>query len=141
MNALNNTFVDTNVFVYAFTNDDLLKQERATSALRILMVHETLRTSTQVLQELYVTLTRKFSKAITPEEALRRVKSLSRWRITSITPDLIITAATVCIANQISYWDALIVVAAQKSGATHLLTEDLSHGQKILGVEIVNPFL
>ena len=141
MNALNNTFVDTNIFVYAFTNDEPSKQELATSALRNLMVHQTLRTSTQVLQELYITLTRKFSKAISPEEALQRVKSISRWRIVSISPEMIVTAATLCIGHQISFWDALIVVAAQYSGATHLLTEDLSHGQKIMGVEIVNPFL
>ena len=40
----------------------------------------------------------------------------------------------------LSLWDALIVVAASRSGAKLLYTEDLQHGQKILGVEIVNPF-
>jgi predicted nucleic acid-binding protein len=42
--------------------------------------------------------------------------------------------------DQLSFWDALVVVAAARAGASLLYTEDLSDGQEILGVQISNPF-
>ena len=40
----------------------------------------------------------------------------------------------------ISYWDALIVAAAERSGCRKLLSEDLNPDQRYHGIVVVNPF-
>jgi predicted nucleic acid-binding protein len=134
------SFVDTNIFVYALAGDDPERARTAQELLRRLMRAQTLHTSTQVLQELYVTLTRKIRGALSPDQALRYLDGIAAWPV--LTPDYgaVRSAVTLSAGHQLSFWDALIVVAASRSGARRLYTEDLQHGQVLLGVEVVNPF-
>jgi predicted nucleic acid-binding protein len=99
-----------------------------------------LRVSTQVLQELFVTLTLKEALRCSVEEGLAVLESLSAWRLIILDYSVIRAAAGLAGQVKISFWDALIVVAASRSGAAVLYTEDLNDGQEILGVRISNPF-
>jgi predicted nucleic acid-binding protein len=92
-----------------------------------------LRLSTQVLQELFVTLTRKVSRRCSTEEALAVLEDLSAWPVTLV--DLPRDSGRGQLADQarLSFWDALVVVAAARSAAGVLYSEDLNDGQKILG--------
>jgi predicted nucleic acid-binding protein len=134
-------FVDTNILVYAVARDDEARSSAAQRLLIPLAQARTLRTSTQVLQELFVTLTRKIGAPFTPEGALRYVDGIARWPVVALDWRAVREAIQLSARASLSLWDALIVVAAARSGAKVLYTEDLQHGQKILGVEVVNPFL
>jgi predicted nucleic acid-binding protein len=133
-------FVDTNVWVYALAEDDPVRAPTAQELIRRLMLHQALHTSTQVLQELYVTLTRKVRGPIPADQVLRYLERIAAWPVTVVDYEAIRSAIALSSRHQISFWDALIVVAASLSGAQRLYTEDLNSGQVLLGVEIVNPF-
>jgi len=135
-------FLDTNVLVYAHETDQSARGRAARELLLRLAADNRIRIrlSTQVLQELYVTLTRKTQARCTPEQAIRYLAALRAWPLFEIDYPAILRAAELSRDAQLSFWDALIIVAAARSGAARLYTEDLSHGQEILGVAIVNPF-
>ncbi len=97
-------------------------------------------TSTQVLQELYVTITRKLKKPASPGDTLRYLDRIADNPVSSIDYPAIRAAVHLSSRNRLSFWDALVVTCAETSGATVLYTEDLQHGQMIHGVKIVNPF-
>jgi predicted nucleic acid-binding protein len=104
------------------------------------MDEDRLRVSTLVLQELFVTLTRKVSQRCSSQEALEVLDDLTAWPL--IVIDYAAIRAAVGLAQQaiLSFRDALVVVAAARTGAEVLYTEDLNDGQEILGVRITNPF-
>ena len=133
-------FVDTNVLVYAFDKSPTPKKRIAQRLMLELMDQGRLRVSTQILQELFVTLTRKVSQCCSTEEALAVLEDLTAWPL--MTVDYAAIRAAVGLADQakLSFWDALVVVAAARTGAAVLYTEDLNDGKEILGVRISNPF-
>lgn len=135
------SFVDTNVLVYAFDKSGSPKNQLAQRLMNELMEEDRLRLSTQVLQELFVTLTRKVSQRCSSEEALAVLEDLTAWPLMVV--DYVAIRAAVRLADQakLSFWDALVVVAAARTGAAVLYSEDLNDGQKILGVRISNPFV
>jgi predicted nucleic acid-binding protein len=134
------SFVDTNVLVYAFDTTDSPKTLVAQRLMNELMEEDRLRVSTQVLQELFVTLTRKVSRRCSSEEALAVLEDLAAWPLTVIDYAAIRAAVGLADHAKLSFWDALVVVAAARAGATVLYTEDLNDGQEIFGVRITNPF-
>jgi predicted nucleic acid-binding protein len=140
MSAGDVSFVDTNVLVYAFEKGDSPKKRLAKGLINELMDEDLLRMSTQVLQELFVTLTRKGNQRCSSEEALTILEDLAVWPVMAI--DFAAIRAAIRLADQakLSFWDALIVTSAAQSGAAVLYTEDLNHGQEVLGVRISNPF-
>jgi predicted nucleic acid-binding protein len=133
-------FVDTNVLVYAFDKSDTPKRRVAQQLITELMDEDRLRVSTQVLQELFVTLTRKVSRPCSREEALAVVEDLAAWPLMVVDYAAIRAAIEVAGQAKLSFWDALLVVAAARTGAAVLYTEDLNDGQEILGVRVRNPF-
>jgi predicted nucleic acid-binding protein len=133
-------FVDTNIFVYALAADDERRSPVAQKLVRELMVAQALRTSTQVLQELFVTLTRKIRTRLTAEQALRYLDQIAVWPVVVTDYGAVRDAIELSAGASLSFWDALVVVAAARAGAKLLYTEDLQDGQSILGIEVVNPF-
>lgn len=133
-------FVDTNIFVYAFEKILSPKKFAAEALISRLVDENRLRLSTQVLQELFIRLTHEVRGTCSADEALAYLDDLAVWPV--FTPEYasIREAALLSRDARISFWDALIVVAAVRSGASRLYTEDLNDGQTILGVEVVNPF-
>ena len=93
----------------------------------------------QVLQEFYNTATRKLASRLPKDEARAIVEDFSYWCIET-TPQEIQRAFQIEDEARIGFWDALIVAAAIRSGATRILSEDLNPGQQIAGIQIVNPF-
>ena len=133
-------FVDTNVLVYAFDKSSSPKKRIAQRLMNRLMTEDTLRVSTQVLQELFVTLTRKVSQRCSSEEAQAVLEDLTAWPLMVVDYAAIRAAVELADRARLSFWDALVVVAAARAGAAVLYTEDLHDGQEILGVRISNPF-
>jgi predicted nucleic acid-binding protein len=134
------SFVDTNILVYALAADDTKRSPIAQELLRALMIGQALQTSTQVLQELFVTLTRKVRTPMTAAQALRYLDQIATWPVVVLDYRAVREAIELSAGASLSFWDSLVIVAAAKSGAKRLYTEDLQHGQTILGVEVVNPF-
>jgi predicted nucleic acid-binding protein len=132
------TFVDTNILVYAHDVDERSKHDRARSALRELWNDGTGVVSPQVLQEFYVSVTRKIATPLPKGAARLIVSTYAIWCVDVGSADV---AAAFRIEDEakIGFWDALIVAAAAKAGAKRLLSEDLNAGQTIAGVLIENP--
>jgi predicted nucleic acid-binding protein len=133
-------FVDTNVFVYRFDITEPHKQRRAELWLEHLWSEGTGRISVQVLQELYASLTRKLDHPMDPAEARTVVRSLFAWDPLHVDQKTIEGSWLLQDRYALSWWDGLIVSAAQVAGCRHLLTEDLSHAQDLDGVRVVDPF-
>lgn len=133
-------FFDTNVLVYLFDNDAPEKQRIARALLEREANAGRATLSTQVLQEFFVTVTRKLAVPLEHEQAERAVRSLAELSVVQVDPVLILAAIDASRKLQISFWDALIVSAALQSGASLLYTEDLQHGRNIDGLAIANPF-
>ena len=133
-------FVDTNVLVYRFDATDQLKQLRADSWLRLLAADRSGRLSFQVLQEFYVTLTKKLKAGFAPEEVREIVRDLIAWQPVTIDLAVLENAWALQERYSLSWWDALIVGAAQVSNCPVLLTEDLQHGQRVGTVRVIDPF-
>jgi predicted nucleic acid-binding protein len=134
------SFVDTNVLVYAFERTDSPKKLIARRLLSQLMDEDGLRVSTQILQELFVTLTRKVKQRCSGEEALAVLEDLTAWPLMVVDYTAIRAAVGLADQARLSFWDALVVAAAARSGAGVLYSEDLNDGQEILGVRVRNPF-
>jgi predicted nucleic acid-binding protein len=95
--------------------------------------------STQVLQEFFVTATRKLGMAA--EIARQRVETLAQLDNVLVRPELVLAAIDLHRLRSISFWNALVVQAAVAAGCARLLTEDLNAGEVINGVRIENPFV
>jgi predicted nucleic acid-binding protein len=134
------SFLDTNVLVYAFDKGTSPKKRIAQRLMNELMKEDRLRVSTQVLQELFITLTRKVSQPCSSAEALALLEDLTAWPLMLVDYAAIRAAIRLADQAKLSFWDALIVVAAARTGAAVLYTEDMNDGQEVLGVRISNPF-
>lgn len=133
------TFVDTNVLVYAHDVDASAKRQIAKEILRELWAERAGVLSIQVLQEFYVNVTRKIPSPLPKASARLVVDGYTAW-CAETTPAEISAAFRIEDEARISFWDALIVSSAIKSGATRILSEDFNTGQRISGVLIDNPF-
>lgn len=135
-----NVFVDTNVLVYSRDGTEPDKQQRAMAWMTLLWQSQKGRISYQVLQEYYVTVTQKLKPGMLPDAARTDVRSLMAWGPLMIDDAVVEGAWAVQDRYAFSWWDALIVSAAQVSDSRYLLTEDLQPGQTVGGVEIISPF-
>ncbi len=133
-------FVDSNVLVYARDTTDPVKHDRAQEWMRHLWETGTGRLSVQVLQEFYVTTTRKLRPGLSPHEARADVRDLLAWRPVAIGPMGLESAWSIEERFGLSFWDSLIVAAAQMADCDVLLTEDLQHGSELDGLRVVDPF-
>jgi predicted nucleic acid-binding protein len=133
-------FVDANVLVYAFDSSATSKQHAARRLLERLWESRSGCLSVQVLQEFFVTVTRKVASPLPVEEATSRVREFAAWRVFSPTADDVLAAIGLHARSNIAFWDAMIVLAAAESACDVLWTEDLSDGQVLQGVRIRNPF-
>lgn len=133
-------FVDTNVLVYAHDLEAGAKHEAARALTERLWEERSGIVSTQVLQELYVNVRWKVKRPLSASEARQVVSDYLRWDLIVNTGDSILAAIDLEVRFQLSFWDALIVHAAQASGAETLYSEDLADGQQYGSIKVVNPF-
>jgi predicted nucleic acid-binding protein len=134
-------FVDTNVLLYAVDERDIVKRDRSRQWLTSCWNTGKGRLSTQVLNEFYVNARKRFAAQVSPDEARATVRRYQTWKPWQIDAGTIETAWAVEARYGLSYWDALMVAAAQHLGCLRLLTEDLQHLQHFDSVQIINPFL
>ena len=134
------TFIDTNVLVYRYDSRDPAKQLRAQELVKSGIENQTAVVSAQVLGEFFTTVTRKIQIPLSTEEAQAAVDLISTLKVVALDLALVRRAISTQIRYGISYWDALIVAAAESAGCTRILSEDLNHGQAYNGVVVVNPF-
>jgi predicted nucleic acid-binding protein len=132
-------FVDTNILIYAHDRDAGAKHERARQLIEHLWTTGQGALSTQVLQELCVNLRRRVAHPLSSDEIAKLIEDYLSWEIVINTPQAIIAALAIEARYKISYWDALILHAAESCGAAVLYSEALSHAQRYGAVEVVNP--
>ena len=140
MTAAGWTFVDTNVLLYAHDASETEKQPIARALLEALWADRSGVLSTQVLQEFYVVATRKFTPPMRRSEARELVALYATWPVVQVDVELILDATALEERAQVSFWDAQIVEAARRAGATRLVSEDLQGGRRIAGLVIEDPF-
>jgi predicted nucleic acid-binding protein len=133
-------FVDANVFVYMADPRDARKQARAEEWVRRLWRERNGRTSIQALSEFYNTATRKLVPRVPPEQAWAYVQELMAWSPLAVDRSLVARARDVEQRYEISWWDSMIVAAAQAQECAILLTEDLHDGAAFGTVRVRNPF-
>jgi predicted nucleic acid-binding protein len=133
-------FIDTNVLVYLFDADNPTRRDRAKALLARQQDDLDLVLSTQVLQEFYVAATRKLARPLSLETAERAVRDLAALCAITVDADLVLQAIGLARTHGFSFWDALIVQAAQRAGAEVLFTEDMQAGRVIDNLLIQNPF-
>jgi len=133
-------FFDTNILVYAFDLGSPKKNEQAKELISRWMPTGRMVISTQVLQELFVVLTKKLEPKLSADHAGEVIESLLGVEVKVVETNTIIEAIKISKENAISFWDALIISSAFDSKCKILFTEDLNRGQIIAGVKIENPF-
>jgi len=133
-------FVDTNVLIYAYDKSAAHKRDIARRRVTDLWESGQGVLSTQVLQEFFVTATRKIEKPLPVGVAKDIVSDLLHWHVIVNDREDILDGISLHLKHRLSFWDAMIVQAAIKGKCTMLLSEDLADGQTIAGVTIRNPF-
>jgi predicted nucleic acid-binding protein len=134
-------FVDTNILIYAHDRSAGLKHERARQLVERLWTSGQGVLSTQVLQELCINLRRKIARPLAVEEIRQLVQDYLSWEIVVNAPASVLQALAIEARYKMSFWDSLILQAAESSGAAILYSEDFATGQKYGAVQVVNPFL
>jgi predicted nucleic acid-binding protein len=121
-------FVDTNILIYAHDRSAGAKHDRARQLIERLWASGEGVLSTQVLQELCINLRRKVARTLPVEEVRQLIQDYLSWEIIVNTPESVLQALDIEVRYKISFWDALVLQAAESSGATVLYSEDLSAG-------------
>jgi predicted nucleic acid-binding protein len=132
-------FVDMNILIYAHDRSAGRKHQRAQRLIGEIWDAGNGIFSTQVLPELCVSLRRKAAQPLPLEELHRLLQDYLSWELVVNTPEAATEALDLEARYRISFWDALILQAAETAGATVLYSEDLSAGQKFGSLRVVNP--
>jgi predicted nucleic acid-binding protein len=138
MPAADRFFADTNLLLYSVDGSQPEKQEQARRWLAVVWEAGAGRLSWQVLHEFYANAERKTGLA--PLAARRFVETFVHWRPVEMSLGLIQQGWRWMDQAQISYWDSLIVAAAERLGCAWLLSEDFQTGRRFDSVTVVNPF-
>ena len=132
------SFFDTNVLVYLDDASSPVKQKQAYELFEKHLRDKTGYVSLQVLQEYFVTATRKLR--VSPEVARRKVELYTALHVVSPTVEDIIASIDIHRVQRLSFWDGLVVRAAQKAECKVIYTEDMQSGRVFDGPRAVNPF-
>jgi predicted nucleic acid-binding protein len=138
MNGNELCFIDTNLLLYSFDGETPAKRARAQEWLDFLWHHRTGRLSWQVLHEFYPNAVKKMG--LTPGDARNAVRRFREWNPLDTTGGLIERAWEWMDEAQLAYWDALIVAAAERSGARYLISEDFQPDRQFGDITVVDPF-
>jgi predicted nucleic acid-binding protein len=136
----NRQFVDTNVLVYAYDVTAGTKRDRARNLMEGLWNTRQGCLSVQVLQEFFVTTTRKIPRPLKALEAARIIEDLAHWHVHAPAAADVLAAVDVHRRTGVSFWDAMILRSATELGCGTVHSEDLNPGQEYDGVEVSNPF-
>ena len=132
-------FVDTNILVYAHDRSAGQKHQRARALVEQLWQSGGGVLSTQVLQELCVNLRRKSARPLSSDEMIRLIEDYSSWEVVINNSGSTVQALQIEARYKVSFWDALILHAAEAAGAAVLYSEDLAAGQSYGSTRVINP--
>jgi predicted nucleic acid-binding protein len=132
-------FVDTNILVYAHDRSAGLKHERARQLVERLWTAGQGVLSTQVLQELCINLRRKVTPPLSVDAIRALIQDYLSWEIVVNASGSVLDALDIEVRYETSFWDALVLQAAEASGAAILYSEDLADGQRYRPVQVINP--
>ncbi|UTC63095.1 PIN domain-containing protein [Treponema sp. OMZ 787] len=135
---VNKIFIDTNILVYALDNRDNDKMNKARNILRKVIYENKPVISAQVINEFYVAATKKLS--IDKNLIKTIVHNFKNMEIIASDLQLTENAIKISIESQISFWDSLIIAAAEKADCKLIISEDLNSGQKYQDISLINPF-
>jgi predicted nucleic acid-binding protein len=142
MNCISDKFfVDTNILIYAHDTSAGVKHQRARALLEHLWISGEGVLSTQVLQEQSINLRRKVAHPLTFDEVRLLIRDYLAWEIVTNTPDSVLQALDIEKRYKTSFWDPLILQAAESSGAAVLYSEDMARGERYGAVRVVNPLI
>lgn len=141
MSAEARQFVDTNVLIYAYDTTAASKHRVAQELLIGLWDSGSGSLSIQVLQEFFVTVTRKIPRPLTLSEARGVVEKLTLWHVHRPEPVDVLRAIDLQASERLSFWDAMILRSAAALACSRVWSEDLNPGQRYQGIPVVNPFL
>lgn len=133
-------FCDTNVLVYAYDLSAGPKREQARRLVERLWASGNGVISTQVLQELFVSLTRKVASPLSVQDARTIVADMATWQVVVPTAESVLEAIDGTLRWQVAFWDAMILTAAKQAGAAVVWSEDLNDGQAYDEIVVRNPF-
>jgi predicted nucleic acid-binding protein len=133
-------FVDSNVLVYAVSDNEPEKQKVAREIVARGFTEGCFAISTQVMMETYVNITRKAKVGLPLRDALEYVRAFAEWTVVEMTPEMVVAALDLSQRSMISPWDAGILEAARQAGCRTVLSEDLGHSQVYGGITVQNPF-
>jgi len=133
-------FVDTNILIYARDPNDAAKHARAAEWIATFWRDRTGRTSVQVLSEYYYNVTSRLTPKVASADAWDDVEALFEWRPHPMDAALLERARDIEQRWRLSWWDSMVVAAAQLQGCAILLTEDLQDDAVLGGVTGHNPF-
>jgi predicted nucleic acid-binding protein len=134
-------FVDSNILIYAYDVTAGVKHDQAKALIARLWESRHGCLSIQVLQEFYVTATRKVTRPLTGDVAAEVVADLAAWRVHTPIVEDVNQAIAIQRRYAISFWDAMIIRSAAQLGCATLWSEDLNSGQVYEGVRVANPFV
>ena len=134
-------FVDTNILIYAHDRSAGAKHDRARQLIERLWATGEGVLSTQVLQELCINLRRKVARPLPIEEVRQLIQDYLSWEVVVNAQESVLQALEIEVRYKISFWDALVLQAAERSGAAVLYSEDLAPGQYYGAILVVNPLV
>ena len=137
---IDSVFVDTNILLYARDASEPEKQAVAAKRLDQLWDGRNGKLSVQVLNEYFVNVTRKLNPGLSPEEAWDDIEALTAWEPLAMDMPILQRGYAVQCRYGLSWWDSLIVAAAEAGECATILSEDLAHGAQYSGIEVENPF-
>ncbi len=132
-------FVDTNLWVYRLDRREPAKARRVGAWLKELAREHEIVLSTQVLIEVRAVLTRKLKPALSAADTGAALAALSAFEVVATDTNVVLGARALAVADQLSWFDALIVEAAVRSRCDVLYSEDLAHGRRFGGLTVRNP--
>lgn len=132
-------FIDTNILIYTLDKKNENKQNKARVILKKVVLSHQPVISTQVIKEFYVVATNKLKADHFIIKNI--VHNFRNMEIVNNDLDLVEQAIDISVLTQLSFWDSLIIAAAEKANCEFIFSEDLNTGQTYRGVIAVNPFL
>ncbi|MCC5888087.1 MAG: PIN domain-containing protein [Gammaproteobacteria bacterium] len=133
-------FIDTNLWVYRLDRREPAKSAFIHSWLRNLAAEHEIVVSTQVLIELRSVLTRKLKPAFSWRDTRDALEAIAEFEVVPANANMVLDAHQLAGTEQLSWFDALIVEAAIRSGCQRLYSEDLGHDRRFRDLAVINPF-
>lgn len=138
MTAKSRFSLDTNILVYAVDRDAGERHARAVDLMRRAAPRDCVLT-VQVLAEFFHATTRK--DLLEPALASAYVRDwMDVFQVTAADETALVDAMDAVVEHRLSFWDAMLWATARRVGCAAVLSEDMQHGRRLSGVELINPF-